>query len=133
MKRSQLILLIVSCFIGVAAVATSDLTRIEFANFDFVRVVLGLLLVFVAPGFALVSAVISKSQFSYGECALASLGTSLAISTISAVALAASPAGVTRLSLSIVLGCCTVVLSLVAVVRSLIHNYPRWTNEDAPN
>lgn len=133
MKRSHLVLLTASCLVGVATLATSDVSKFEFGNYEFVRVVLGLLLVLIVPGFALVSAAFLKSHFSLGEYVLASLGASLAISTISAVSLAAAPAGLTRLSLSIVLGCCTVALSLVAAVRSLIHNYPRWTNEDASN
>jgi uncharacterized membrane protein len=133
MKRSHLVLLVASCFVAVLTVATSDVTRFEFAKFEFARVALGLLLVLVVPGFALVSAALPKSQFSFGEYVLASVGASLAISTISAVSLGAAPVGLTRLSLSIVLGSCTVVLSIAAVMRSYAQSHPRETKGHASN
>jgi len=126
MKRSHLVLLAASCLVCVLAVAASNV-----ANFEISRAALGLLLVLVAPGFALISAAIPKSEFSFYEYLLASVGASLAISTITAVALGAAPIGLTRLSFSITLGCCTVLLSLTATVRARIQNDSRRKDEDS--
>ena len=128
MKRGHFVLLTMSCLVGVLTVATSDVAKFEIA-----RAALGLLLVLVVPGFALVSAALPKSQFSFGEYLLASVGASLAISTTTAVVLGAAPVGLTRLSFSIVLGCCTVVLSIAAGVRWRIQNHPQGTNEVTSN
>jgi uncharacterized membrane protein len=113
MTRSRFCLLSVSCVVGFLDVAASDLTR-----FQTVRGVLGLLMVLAIPGFALVSAAFPKGQFSCGEWLLASVGASLVISTVSSVALGAAPIGLSRLSFSLVLGICTLVFSITALMRA---------------
>jgi uncharacterized membrane protein len=78
------------------------------------RVALGVMMVFVVPGFATVCAVLPRRELSPGECLLASLGISLAISVCMSVLLAATPIGLTRSSLAVVLGGGTVILSICA-------------------
>jgi uncharacterized membrane protein len=128
MKRNHLSLLAGSCVVGILTVAMADITA-----FQIVRVVLGLLLAFIVPGFVLVSAVLPERQFSLGEYLLASVGASLAMSTTAAVALGAAPIGLSRLSFSVVLGSCTLILSIIAALRAHVHNDPRRNNVDRPN
>ena len=113
MTRTHLSLLAASCGVGVLNVAMS-----EIATFQIVRVVLGLLIVFFVPGFALISAVLPGRQFSLSEYLLAGIGASLAMSTTAAVALGAAPIGLSRLSFSVVLGYCTLILSIIAALRA---------------
>ena len=128
MTRTHLSLLAASCGVGVLNVAMS-----EIATFQIVRVVLGLLIVFFVPGFALVSAALPEQQFSLGDYLLASVGASLAMSTTAAVALGAAPIGLSRLSFSVVLGSCTLILSIIAALRTRVHNDPRRKIEDLSN
>jgi uncharacterized membrane protein len=83
-----------------------------------VRVVLGVPLVFLLSGFAVVCTVLPGQRLSWGERLLASLGLSLAITTCVAVSLAASPIGLSRTSFAVALGGITAVLSLCAWFRS---------------
>jgi uncharacterized membrane protein len=69
-----------------------------------VRVVLGLPLVLLLPGFATVSALLPERELSWGERVLASLGASVVISICVSVLLAASPIGFSRGSAAAVLG-----------------------------
>jgi len=112
MTRIHYFLLVVSCAVGVLSVAMS-----EFVAPQIVRVAPGLLIAFIVPGFALVSAVIPSRQFSPGEYLPASVGASVVLSTTAAVALAAAPVGLTRLSFSLVLGSCTLIFSILAAWR----------------
>jgi uncharacterized membrane protein len=109
-----------SCIVSIITAAISDI-----AGFQIVRIVLGLLIVLLLPGFALVSAVVAERQFSASEYLLASVGASLAISTVAAVALGAAPIGLTRLSFSIVLGGCTLILSAIVVLRARFSDQRR--------
>ena len=128
MKRIHFVLLAVSCAVGVLAISTADIDM-----FPIARVTLGLLIVFIVPGFALVSATLPKLQFSPGEYVLSSLGASLAVSATAAVALGAAPVGLSKLSFSVALGCCTLLFSITAVVRAHVHKVPRGTSEDTSN
>jgi uncharacterized membrane protein len=128
MARFNFILLAVSCAVGVLAISTADI-----AMFQIARVALGVLIVFVVPGFSLVSAALPKQQFSPGEFVLSTLGASLAVSATAAVALGAAPVGLTKLSFSVALGCFTVLFSTTAIVRARIHRVPPETSGDTPN
>jgi hypothetical protein len=75
-----------------------------------VQVVLGLLMVFVVPGWALVWAAFPKLQ-SWVERVLASVGISIVVSTCAAVLLAATPVGFSRQPFGVVLGGIAVALS----------------------
>lgn len=83
-----------------------------------VRIVLGMLMVFLLPGFAVVCAAQPSGQLSRGERLLASLGVSLAVTACSAVLLAATPIGLTRDSIAAVLGAITATASAYALVRA---------------
>jgi uncharacterized membrane protein len=84
-----------------------------------VRIALGMLMVFLLPGFAVVCAAqSSERQLSRGEWLLASLGISLAVTACSAVLLAATPIGLTRDSIAAVLGGITAMASAYALVRA---------------
>jgi uncharacterized membrane protein len=78
-----------------------------------VRILLGVPLVFVLPGFALVCAVVPGGELPEGERLLASLGASTAIAVCSAVALGAT-VGLSARSAAALLGCVTIVASACA-------------------
>lgn len=84
-----------------------------------VRMALGMLMVFFLPGFAIVCAAQpSGLQLSRGDCLLASLGISLAVTACTAVLLAAAPVGLTRGSIAAVLGGITATASIYALFRT---------------
>jgi uncharacterized membrane protein len=83
-----------------------------------VRIVLGIPLVLVLPGFAAVCAVLPGRELSWGERMLASLGASVAITLCVSVLLAATPIGLSKESAAAVLGIGTVALALYAWVRT---------------
>lgn len=84
-----------------------------------VRIALGMLMVFFLPGFAIACAAQrSGLQLSRGDFLLASLGISLAVTACTAVLLAATPAGLTRGSIAVVLGGITAMASIYALLRT---------------
>jgi uncharacterized membrane protein len=83
-----------------------------------VRVVLGVPLVLIFPGFAAVYAVIPGRELSIAERATAILGMSLAISICISVLLAATPIGLSKGSAAATLGVGTAALSLYARARA---------------
>jgi uncharacterized membrane protein len=82
-----------------------------------VRIALGVLIVFVLPGFVGACGALPDRTLSWGERLLASVGLSLAIATCTAVLLAALPLGLSRKSFAVGLGGVTIALSIVAFVR----------------
>jgi len=102
-----------SCLISAVTVVAANV-----AVPQALRIALGVMMVFVVPGFATVCAVLSRRALSLGECLLASLGISLAISICISLLLAATPIGLTRSSLAAVLGGGTVILSIYALRRT---------------
>jgi uncharacterized membrane protein len=96
------------------------------------RVALGVMMVFVVPGFAAVSAVLYRRPLSLGECLLASLGVSLAMTIGLCVLLAATPIGLTRSSLAAVLGSGTVILSVYAWRRMRLGRDAQPDHDGAP-
>jgi len=113
MRRGQVVLLALASCIALTTLAT-----VKVPIPQVMRIVLGLWLVFVLPGFAFVSAVLSDRHLSRSEHLLASVGLSVAVTICAAVALAAMPVGLSRLSLTAVLTGCTLVGSVAAVLRS---------------
>jgi uncharacterized membrane protein len=83
-----------------------------------VRIVLGIPLVLILPGFAAVCAVLPGRELSLDEHVLASLGASVAITLGVSVLLAATPIGLSRGSAAAILGIGTVALALYAWVRT---------------
>lgn len=83
-----------------------------------VRIALGVLIVFLLPGFAILCAVQSSSQVSRTDGLLASLGISLAITAITSVVVAATPIGLSRGSIAAVLGGITALVSIYAFFHS---------------
>ena len=128
MKRERLLLLVGSCLVAVLAVATADM-----AVPQALRIALGMLTLFIVPGFALVCAVLPERRFSRGERLLASAGLSLALATCAAVLLGAMPMGLSRLSLAVALGICTITSSLCAVYRARGGHGPRRSRAAASN
>lgn len=112
MRRGHVVLLALASCIAFTAVAT---VRVPIP--EIVRLLLGLLLVFALPGFAFVSAIVSDRQLSRSEYLLASVGASITVSVCAAVALAAMPVGLSRLSLTAVLTGCTLIGSVASVLR----------------
>jgi uncharacterized membrane protein len=83
-----------------------------------VRVALGILIVFLLPGFAIVCAVQPSEQLSLGDSLLSSLGISLAMAASTAVFLGATPIGLSRGSVAAVLGGATIMACIYAWFRS---------------
>jgi uncharacterized membrane protein len=83
-----------------------------------VRIPLGVLIVFVLPGFAILRAVFPGRQLSPGELLLASVGTSLAMTTYLSVLLGTTPMGLSQESLAVTLGATTIAASVFAGVRT---------------
>jgi uncharacterized membrane protein len=81
--------------------------------------VLGLLMVFVVPGWALVWAAFPNLQ-SWVERVLASVAISIVVSTCAAVLLAATPVGFSRQPFGVVLGGIAVALSFGGYHRALL-------------
>ena len=109
-KRTQL--LAVSFLVGALTIATAPGYLPIGA-----RATLGIAMVFLVPGFALVCAVLPDGQLSSAERLLASVGLSLAVAVGVAVVLAALPVGLTRTSFAFVLGSTTVGLTGTAAFR----------------
>ncbi len=124
MKRERVALLVGSCLIGVVIVVTANS-----AVPQVVRIALGALLVFILPGFTLVCAVLPQREFSRGERLLASVGMSLAMAACAAVLLAATPLGLSRQSIAVVLGGSTVALSVVTGFRARLRKELRRHRE----
>jgi uncharacterized membrane protein len=82
------------------------------------RIGLGVPIVFLLPGFAVVSAVFPARPLSRTDRLVASLGISLAATACTAVLLAALPVGLTRDSLSIALGGATAIVSACALLQA---------------
>ncbi len=130
MRWGRLPLLAGTCLVASLAVATANVAAPQA-----VRIALGVLIVFILPGFAVVSAVLPERQLSGGECLLASVGVSLAIATCAAVILGATPIGLSRESFAVLLGSITVALSLYAGFRTryvLRRNRERASKEISP-
>jgi Protein of unknown function (DUF1616) len=111
-KRRDLLLLV-----GTGLVACLTLVTAYIGTPQSVRLVLGVMIVFVLPGFAGVCAVLPPWRLTLGEHLVASLGISLALATAAAVLLGATPIGLSRQSFSLALGLCTWALSVIAVFR----------------
>jgi uncharacterized membrane protein len=79
--------------------------------------VLGILTVFLAPGFSLVCIALPERQSSI-ERLLASVAVSVTMATCAAVLLAATPVGLSRDSLGVLLGGFTIVLSVGGLYRT---------------
>lgn len=82
------------------------------------RIGLGILIVFLLPGFAVISAVFPARPLSPTDRLVASLGISLVATVCIGVVLAALPIGLTRDSLSIALGGGTVIVSACALLQA---------------
>jgi hypothetical protein len=82
-----------------------------------VQIVLGILTVFLLPGFSLVCIALPERQSSI-ERLLASVGVSVTMATCAAVLLAATPVGLSRDSLGVLLGGFTIVLSVGGLYRT---------------
>lgn len=110
MIRGRPLLLSLSCLVSVLA--------LESLNYDVpqgIRIPLGMVMVFILPGFAFVCAALPARQLSQWECLLASVGISIAVTVVAAVALAAAPVGLSRLSLTIALVGWTVALCIYSL------------------
>lgn len=83
-----------------------------------VRIALGILIVFVLPGFAILGALFPGPQLSDGERLLASLGTSLAMTIYVSVLLGTTPMGLSQGSLAVTLGVTTIAAAVLAGIRA---------------
>jgi uncharacterized membrane protein len=126
MRRTRLTALAGTCFVALVVVVTANTVLPKP-----VQIMLGLLMVFIMPGFAVVSAVLPPWQLSSGERLLASLGISLTVVTCAAVLLAATPIGLSRVSIAIAIGGITVITSICAWFRTRIAYDMRRSRESA--
>jgi len=111
-----------------AAIAAMTVVTAFFSVPIAVRTALGLLTVFVLPGFAVERALHAGPDPDPAADPDAQpfvwLGFSLAISVVTAVALAASPIGISRESFAVALGGFTALVALYAGLRSMLHDVP---------
>ena len=126
MRPTRLTALAGTCFVAFVAVATANIALPKA-----VQIMLGLLMVFLLPGFAVVSAVLPPWRLSSSERLLASLGISLAVVTCAAMLLAATPIGLSRISLAITIGAGTIVMSIYAWFRTRLAYDMRRSRESA--
>jgi uncharacterized membrane protein len=126
MRRRRLLLLASACLVATLTVATASV-----AVHQGVRIALGVLMVLVLPGFALVCAVLPERPLASGERLLASVGMSLAMATCVAVLLAATPIRLSRGSLAVVLGGSTIILSTYAGFRTRFWSDKRRSRQSA--
>ena len=113
MNPGRLMALTGTFFVALATVVTADIALPRA-----VQILLGVLMVFLVPGFAVVSAVLPARYLSNGECLIASLGISLAVVICAGMLLAATPIGLSRVSLAIVIGIGTTITSIYALFRT---------------
>ena len=105
-----------------------------FALPEALRIPLGVLMVLLLPGFALICVLLPDAQLSRSELWLASLGSSLAVSTCACVLLGATPVGLSRESLALVLGGGSMALSVLAGARELRFAHARQSRStDRPS
>ena len=125
MRRGFRLSLIATCVVAAAAMAIATTGTPEVF-----RMILGLLLVFVLPGYALECAAVPQHSSSV-ERLLATAGLSLAVAICTAVLLAALPVGLSRESLALTLGGLTIVLSVCAAFRTAHSEDPSHPRESA--
>lgn len=116
---------------GTCLAASLTITTAYVATPQAVRIALGVLIVFILPGFAAVCAVLPAPQLPPGERLLASLGISLAIAICTAMLLGATPIGLSRESFAVALGGSTIGLSVVAGFRLRPWHDRRRSRESA--
>jgi uncharacterized membrane protein len=117
----------------VGTVLAASLTMVAPLTAEVLRIAVGVLAVFVLPGFAATYAVLGARRLSPTDRLLASLGISLAVTVCTAVLLAALPVGLTAASLSVTLGGGTAMLSVYALFRTrpgLAQTEPGPINEE---
>jgi uncharacterized membrane protein len=102
---------------GTALASAFALITASFALPEALRVALGVPMVLLLPGFALICVLFPGPRLSRSELLLASVGSSLAITTCACVLLGATPVGLARESLAMLLGGGTMALSVVAGAR----------------
>lgn len=112
MNGQRLLLLSGTCLAASLTVATANVALPQA-----VRIALGVPIVLLLPGFAIVCAVLPGLQLSGSECLLASVGASLAMTTGACVLLGATPIGLSRESLGVTLGGITIAVSIYAGIR----------------
>jgi uncharacterized membrane protein len=103
--------------VGVFLIASLVVIFAMFAVPQSIRIVPGVLIIFILPGFVILSAVHPDLQLSWIELVLASLGISVSMTTCVAVLLAATPVGLSRSSFAIALGGITMACSIYAFER----------------
>jgi uncharacterized membrane protein len=105
--------LVATCFVASLTMATA-IVEVPQA----LRIALGVPIVFLLPGFAIVCAVLPAERLSRSERLLASLGLSLAMTACTTVLLGALPIGLSKPTLAVVLGGSTVLISIYAWFRT---------------
>ena len=119
-----------TAIVGAGAVALLGGLAVAIGAPQAARVVLGLPLVFILPGFVAVGALLPERELSLSERLLASLGVSLAITVCVSVLLAASPIGLSKGTAGAILGFGTAALALWAWTRTRLVREERQRPDD---
>ena len=102
---------------GTLLASALALITASFALPEALRVALGVPMLLLLPGFALICVVLPGRRLSRDELLIASMGSSLAMTACACVLLGATSVGLTRESLALLLGGGTMALSVVAGAR----------------
>ena len=121
-----------SALLGTCVVASLTVVTANLAVPQLVRVALGIPIVFILPGFAIVSVLLPARELSRGERLLAALAISLVTSICVAVLLGAMPVGLSRTSFSFVLGGITITASMFAWFRVRFDRNKQRRSESGP-
>jgi uncharacterized membrane protein len=107
-----------TALLGTCVIASLTVASANLVVPQWVRVVFGVLIVFILPGFTVVCAALPARELSRAEELLAALAVSFVTSICVAVFLGATPIGLSRTSFAVVLGGITVVMSICAWFRA---------------
>ena len=106
-----------TALIGCCVTSVLDAVAVGLGSPQFIRICLGLLVVFVVPGYSLVCAVVAERQLKDIELVVATVGLSLSMAIVAAVALAATPLGLTGEDLALTLALCTLGFATIGIAR----------------
>ena len=99
-------------------------------NGDLLGILIGLLLVFVAPGYIISVALFPESTWSFMERTILTMGLSLAVSVLGGIILYAMKIPLLAETWALFYGSIILVMGAIAIIRRLIKEYPARRKSD---